>query len=246
MNIIDILIIGIILAGALQGYRRGLLYSIAGLIGNIAGFLLASYKYMAVSNWLNQYLQLQQRLGSPIYNLIRPSIESRAGLMQQQALTSLFETLPPELRYFISGTGVQGLKIIPKGTIDQITQRLAGTLAENILHLIAFALVYFVVVAVIKAAVIILLKPLGIFGGVVNREGGFIFGGLSAFVGLVVIAGLVSPLVKSGLQGTVTSLIEHSYFYPYLLKSFQVLAQAFSNRIGQWLIDSKSQNGILF
>ena len=238
MNLIDVLILGFILLGALHGYQRGLITSIVNFLSSIVGFVVASWEYMAALHWVEQYFPLQQWLEPVIYRAMLPAVQSKASTLQQQALGNILGALPPEWRNIFSSLNLPDVQM-PQA-IEQVTHHLAGTLTERILSLIAFGCVFFVVVALIQLLVAILLRPFGSWGGAFNRGGGLMFGGLSALIGLAVLAGLLSPLLKMGVGGSINDLIQNSNFYPHLVGIFQALDQAFSAQLSQKLLEPLS------
>ncbi|MFZ3132589.1 MAG: CvpA family protein, partial [Desulfosporosinus sp.] len=93
----------------------------------------------------------------------------------------------------------------------------------------------------------IILRPFGSGGRSLNRGGGLLFGGLSALIGMAVIAGLFSPLLQLGLGGSLNALIQRSSFYPYLVEIFRVLDQVFAAQLSQKLLEPLSQSqGVWF
>jgi len=243
MNLIDILILGFILLGALQGYRRGLISSIVNFLSTIAGFLVASWTYMAALRWAEQYFPLQQWLEPVIYRGIRPAVQTKASTLQDQTFANILGALPPDLRsLFENLSGVQ----MPQA-IDQVTHRLAGLFTERILSLIAFGCVFYCVVFIIQFLFSVLLRPFGNWGGSLNREGGLVFGGLSALIGLSVMAGLFSPLLQLGVGGSFNALIQSSTFYPHLVELFNVLDRMFAAQLSQKLLEPLFQSqGVWF
>jgi len=233
MNLIDILILGLILLGALQGYRKGLISSIITFLSSIVGFLVASWKYLVVLRWAEQYFPLQQWLEPVIYRAILPSVQSKASSLQQQTLGNILGGLPPQWRsIFENLTGVQ----MPQA-VEQVTHSLVGVFTESILSLIAFGCVFYSVVAVMQLFSFILLRPFGSWGGSFNRQGGLLFGGLSALIGLSVMAGLFSPLLQLGVGGSLNALIQSSSFYHYLVGIFGVLDQVLKAQLSQKLFE---------
>src|SRR5680860_344788 len=190
MNLIDIFILGLILLGALHGYQRGLISSVVNFLSSIVGFLVASWQYMAALRWAEQYFPLQKWLEPVIYRAILPSVQAKASSVQHQALGNILGALPPEWRsLFENQSGVP----TPQA-IEQVTHRLAGMLTEGVLSLIAFGCVFYIVILIIHFLFAILLRPFGSWGGSLNRGGGLLFGGLSALIGMSVMAGLLSAL----------------------------------------------------
>lgn len=238
MNLIDVLILGFILLGALYGYQRGLITSIVNLLSSIVGFVVASWEYMAALQWTEQYFPLQRWVEPVIYRAVLPSVQSKASSLQQQALGNILGALPPEWRSIFASLNLPGVQM-PQA-IEQVTHRLAGMLTERILSLIAFGCVFVVVVVLIQLLVAILLRPFGSWGGSFNRGGGLMFGGLSALIGLAVLAGLFSPLLELGVGGSINDLIQNSNFYPYLVGVFNALDQAFSAQLSQKLLEPLS------
>jgi len=237
MNLIDIFILGFILFGALHGYRRGLISSIVNLLSSIIGFLIASSKYMLALTWAEKYFPLQKWLEPVLYRAMLPSVQSKASSLQPQTLGNIWGALPPEWRSLLSNlSGVQ----MPQA-VEQVTHRLAGMFTERILSLIAFGCVFYLVVFIIQLLFFILLRPFGSWGGSLNRGGGLVFGGLSALIGMSVMAGLFSPLLQSGFGGSFNVLIQSSSLYPYLVGIFRILDQVFAAQLSQKLLAPLSQ-----
>ena len=243
MNLIDILILGFVLLGALRGYQKGLISSIVNFMSSIVGFFVASWKYMIALHWVEQYFPLQKWLEPVIYRAILPSVQSKASSLQHQALGNILGALPPEWRsLFENLSGAQ----MPQA-IEQVTHRLAGMVTERILSLIAFGCVFYIVVIIIQLLFSILLRPFGGWDGSLNRGGGLAFGGLSALIGMAVMAGLFSPLLQLGVGGGFSALIQSSSFYPYLVEIFRVLDQVLAAQLGQKLLEPLSQGqGVWF
>ena len=237
MNLIDVLIIGFVLLGALHGYQRGFITSIVSFLSSIIAFLVATWEYMIALHWVEQYFPLKEWLEPLIYRALLPSVQSKAGTLQQQALGNILGALPPEWRSIFEN--LQGVKT--SDTIEQVTHSIAAMLTDHILSLIAFGCVFYIVVVLSHLAVSILLRPLGSWSGSFNRGGGLMFGGLSTLIGLSVLIGLLSPLLQLGVGGSFSLLIQHSYFYPYLLGVFHGLDQVFSAQLSQKLLEPLSQ-----
>lgn len=242
MNLIDVLIVGFVLLGALHGYQRGLITSIVNFLSWIIGFLVASWQYMAVLRWTEQYFPLQQWLEPVIYKAILPSVQSKASSLQHQALGNILGALPPEWRSLFENLSDGKM---PQA-IEQVTHRLAGMFTERILSLIAFGFVFCCVVFLIQLLFSILVRPFGSWGGSFNRGGGLLFGGLGALIGMSVVAGLFSPFLHLSVGGSFSALIQSSSFYPYLVEIFRVLDQVFAAQLSQLLEPLSQAQGIWF
>lgn len=235
MNLIDVLIIGFVLLGSLHGYQRGLITSIFNFFIWIAGFFVASWQYMTVLRWTEQYLPLRQWIEPIIYRTLLPSMESKTINLQQQVLGNIISVIPEEWRSLLPTQQLSGEQM-PQ-TVDQLTHSLSGVITDSILSLIAFAVVFYCVVLILQLLVFILLRPLGIWSGMFNHGGGLLFGGLSSLIGLSVLAGLLSPMLQLGLNHSIIELVQNSYFYPYLLAAFNVLDQLFSAQLREKLLE---------
>ena len=235
MNFIDVLIIGFVLLGSLQGYQKGLLTSIVNFLSSIFGFLIAVWQYKVILSWIQQYFPLQEWLEPVIYRAVLPSVQSKADTLQQQFLDSILGLLPSELNSIFSTSNLSSVPL-PQ-TIEQVSHRIAGVLTEHILNLIAFGVVFYAAVLLMQIGFSILLSPFGGRVGFFNRGGGLFFGGLTSLIGLAVLAGLFFPLFHLGVGGSFKTLIETSYLYPYLMEIFNILDQLFSAQLQESLID---------
>lgn len=235
MNLIDVLIVGFVLLGALHGYQKGLITSIVNFLGWIVGFLVASWRYLAVLHWAEQYFPLQQWIEPIIYRIILPTVESKVSNLQQQVIGDILGVLPEEWRKLFPSVDVSGVQM-PQ-TVEQATHSLAGTITESILSLIAFGVVFYCVVLLIQLLVAILLRPLGIWSGSFNHGGGLLFGGLSSLIGLSVLAGILSPFLKLGGNDSFIQLVQNSYLYPFLVGTFNLLDQILSAQLKEKLLE---------
>lgn len=243
MNLLDILILGFILFGALLGYQKGVISSIFTLLSYIVGFFIASWKYMSVLRWAEHYFPLQQWLEPVLYRAILPYIQAKASSIQNQASDSILGVLPWDLSSLIGNLfGVQMSQ-----AVELVSHRLAGVFTELLLSLIAFCCVFFLVVIIIQRFFSLLFSPFGKWGGSLNRGGGLLFGGLSALMGMSIVAGLLSPLLQLGFGGSINPLIQNSVFYSWLLGIFRLMDQAFAAQLSHKLLEPLSQGqGVWF
>ncbi|MDA8229502.1 MAG: CvpA family protein [Desulfitobacterium hafniense] len=224
MNFFDIIIFGLVLLGALQGYRKGLLTGIGNLIGNILGFVVAANEYITVLNWLEKQFPIRQWVEPAIYKLVLPSVKAQASKVEQQALDKVMGLIPQEWRSLIPGNVGSDYSSLSQAATQNAAAKISVVLTDNVLRIFAFTLVYFVVVLLIQVLVAALLSPLGRYGGLLNEGGGFLFGALSVFVGLSIIAGLLSPVVQIfSSSGSIWQSMIGSMSYPYLVKTYNFL-----------------------
>ena len=248
MNLFDVLVLGLILLGALHGYRKGLLTSIINFLSYLCAFFVAAKEYQAALQWLERYAPLKQWLEPNVYKLIYPLLQSKASSLEQEVLGNILGALPDQWRNVFASADISGIsssQLTPK--LEQVGHSLAGLLTDRLLSIISFGVVFLVVIALIQLVAAILLRPLGWWFGTFNRGGGLLFGGLGALIGLSVLVSLISPLIHWGLDGRVTALIQNSFSYPYLLKIFQVLDNNFATKIDQNLLQPLFQEkGVWF
>lgn len=235
MNIFDILILGFVLLGALQGYRKGLISGLVGLIGSIVGLILAAKEYLRVLKWIDQYTPVRSWIEPAIYKLMLPSVESQAQLAGQQTLERILSMFPKELRSLIGSGTVPDFQAYTQSAVQAVAKNISGIVSDNLLKVIAFALTYTVIIIVIEILTTLILSPFGFFSGTVNRGGGLVLGGLSTFVGLAVFIGLLSPFITLGGKDTVWGLLQSSESYPYLVQTFSYLAEVLRLNLDQGL-----------
>lgn len=235
MNIFDILILGFIILGALQGYRKGLISGFLSLAGSILGLIFAAKEYMRVLAWLDQYTPIRQWLEPVIYKIMLPSVEAQAQITQQQALERILSMIPQELRNLVGSGTVPDFQAYTQSAIQGIAQTMSGVLTDNLLKVIAFALTYFLINIIIEVISSLILSPLRLFSGTVNRGGGFILGGLGALVGLSVFLGLLAPFITLTGQDTPWALLQEAQSYPFLVQIFNYLVEIFRINFDQGL-----------
>jgi len=235
LNVVDVLVVGLVLLGGLRGYSRGLITGVANFLAGIAGFAIAALEYAKVLAWAEQHFHLQSWLEPQVFRLIWPLVQAQAKNPNGQVLGGITR-LAPDLSSGLPGGNIPGLSSVVQGVLQQVGHRLAGIVTENILRLVAFGVVFYAVVLAARIVLAVLLKPLGILGGGLNRGGGFFFGALSSAVGLAVLVGIVSPVLPLGFGGSFGGLIQHSLSYPYLLGLFHVLDNLLSTQLTQKLL----------
>lgn len=233
MNIFDILILGFILLGALQGYRKGLISGLVSLVGSILGLILAAKEYLRVLAWIDQYTPVRKWLEPAIYKLLLPSVESQAQLAGQQTLERILAMFPKELRDLVGSGTVPDFQAYTQSAVQAVAKNLSGIVTDNLLKVIAFALTYTFIILIIGILTSLILSPFGFFSGTVNRGGGFFLGGLSSFVGLAVFVGLLSPFITFAGADTLWGLLQKSESYPYLVQTYSYLVEVLRLNLDQ-------------
>ena len=234
MNFIDILIIGIIMLGALHGYRKGLITGVANFIGTILGFILAAAAYNPVGQWLTTSTPLKGWIEPWVYRSALPFVESQASGLQQNVIDKMLNFIPDGWSSLLSGN-LNGVQVIPQASLEKIAHAFAESVTKNIITVLAFIAVFLTVVIVIQIVTAIVLKPFGIFGGVLNSGGGLAFGALASILTLSIIIGLFDPLLQLVAQTSGTSMIQEALFYAPLLSIFHGLEQIFAAQLSSGL-----------
>lgn len=236
MNVVDVLVFGLILLGALQGYRRGLVSGLANFIGSLGGFVLASHNYDTVLYALEKKFPLQAWVEPYVYKVVWAQIQTQAQGANGNVLEKILSLFPVELRSFVTNSKGASLQSVTQGVMEEAAHRLAATLTENILKILAFALVFYGVYILVHLLVGIFLRPLGAFSGTLNHGGGLFFGGLTVVVALAVLTGILSPILNLGLSPRFV-LMQQSWFYPRFLYLFRLLDQVFAAQIAPRLLN---------
>lgn len=224
MNIFDILLLAIILLGAIQGYRKGLISGLISLGGSILGLVLAGKYYPTVLQWLDQSTALRRWLEGATYKRILPSVEAKAELAQGQTLEKMLSMFPEGFREVLGGANFHGIQLYTEDALHSIALNISEILADSLLKIISFTVVYLGVLIVIEIVSAIVLAPLGLFSGTINGGGGLIVGGLVSFVGFAILVGLFSPFLSLVGSENVLELLQNSRSYPYLMQTFSILA----------------------
>ncbi|NMA69542.1 MAG: CvpA family protein [Desulfitobacterium sp.] len=225
MNPFDILIFIIILFGAIQGFRKGLISGIISLGCNIIGLILAARNYQLVKVWLETKTSLNIWIEKVIYGRVLSLVEKRAGESQEQALESIFSILPKEFAAFLEDFQLPDLQLYSSGVLETIARTFTQSLTSSIMSIISFFLIFIIVIIIGEIIASIILSTLGTFKRTINRGGGFLVGGLVSFLGLAIFFGLLSPIISfitsnGGLESVRTSII-----YPHLLNSFTLIQE---------------------
>lgn len=235
MNIFDILILGFLILGALQGYRKGLISGLVSLLGSLMGFYIAAKEYLNVLEWIELHTPLRQWLEPIVLRFVLPSIESQSQITQQQTLDRIFSMIPKELQGLIGTGTVPNLQAYTQNMVQTLAHNTAGILTDNLMRILAFFATYSMVFILLQVLVSVILVPTGLLGGTVNHGGGFIFGAMGALVGIAVMVGLISPLLPIFGQSELLALLQHSWFYPYLVQMFGGLKAIFRLELIQGL-----------
>jgi len=231
VNLVDGIFFLILAWGAYRGFSRGLISMVCRFGGFLVGVWMAGLYYIPVAKFLGTRLGLKELLtkifiplcagGAPAGSF--PKIATTAG--------SALPGFPPSLW--------EPVHAIQSGISGVTSARL---MADSLVKLIAFFLVFAVVSICLGACLELLGKILTrlahivLLGGV-NRVGGLAVGLVNNSLFLVVAVGMITPLLYSmslGFwgEGFRTALINNwdtSVLVPYFNKSWEVASQVLAN-----------------
>lgn len=230
MNIADYIIIVLLVLGAVNGYRRGLIESLAGLFGSLVGFVVAWKYYAPVTVWANSFYPFTETVNSFFRtNLVLPKgiMQFRLDMVPLNDLAQYLEkTELPE--YFktqlVNYLHNLGSSISAQGNLGDIIYLYLGEAAINAA---AFLIIWgFVVIGI--ALVVSLWK--GFTGGSIiggfDKLCGLLVGGLVTAFTLMVIIGMLNPLLaltriaEPSLMGAFFKTMGEARLLPYFMEAF--------------------------
>lgn len=201
-NYVDIAIAVIFLFMMVEGWIKGLVRSIIGLIGYIAAFFVAKFYYIDVSKWLLSNFSWFGELKQSITDTVLASFNSNAQLQ-----TQIGAGYGTDVSEALKNKAVLDQLNLPLDISDKVGAFVSGvdigasqkTAVEGLADLIASGVIYALSFVLIILAVILLVKIIGLILDVAtevpiikqaNKLGGFLFGAVKAcfFVFLIMMA----------------------------------------------------------
>ncbi|MFA6808914.1 MAG: CvpA family protein, partial [Eubacteriales bacterium] len=155
MATFDIIIIILLIAGAITGYRKGVLTGIARLVGKIVAFAAAWIFHVQFLEYLESVIALRSKIEPQLYSLLTKVIEK------------------------------QVVSIGNADSIDatqQVIGKATGLLANYALKVIAFISLFIIVSLLVNIFIRLVISPLAKSLGIVNSGGGLVFGLFSTFL----------------------------------------------------------------
>jgi uncharacterized membrane protein required for colicin V production len=219
VNWLDWLIIAIIALSAFQGLRRGLLASLAGLAGTLAGLFVAYTYHGQLAEYLAANWHLEEKIKPLIMQLFKIWTPSHEAVQSA--------TLPFKL---ISSGGATG-------QLPNIGDYLANSFTSMLLEVICFLGLWLITTWVINLAGSVLTRVAQLsLLGTPNRLGGLLFGavrGLAVVIIILVLLGpfqsfISSPGSPPGTPGDTlhrSSAFEESILLPYFKPLFEAIGR---------------------
>jgi uncharacterized membrane protein required for colicin V production len=183
LNWIDVIILLILLGGVWQGFRRGLILTLGGLLGFLGGIWLAGRYYITAARFLGVQLGLDKLF---------------AGILAP--FTANIPAAIPTIRLFGSGSssGFPPSLWVPVSNAQAgiYGSGMAQSLALAIVKVIAFLLIMILVgyLVMVVASFLSRAVHLLMLGGL-DRLGGMGIGLVTRVLELVVVIGLLTPVV---------------------------------------------------
>lgn len=181
MNWLDWVIIAVITLSALQGLRYGLVASVAGLAGLLAGIVVAFTYYQSLAGYLSQYWNIE--------SIIKPAVREFLKIW----LPSGDNVRPP----LPEGKLTAGLGLA-QSQFTALTEQLAGKVTTGVLEAISFLVLLLATAWLFNLAGCLLTKAVRIgFLGPLNHLGGFFFGAVKGLLVVMLILLLISPFQRA-------------------------------------------------
>ena len=223
INVIDVIILLLLLAGAWAGFRRGLIITSGRLLGFLGGIWVAGRYYITVAHVLGVQLGMDKLL-TGMLNPLTANIPAVAPVVN--ALNSAASKgFPPSL-WVPVGDALAGI----------YGSEMAHQLSLAIVKVIAFLLIMALVICLVMILASLLSKTVhGLMLGGLDRLGGVGIGLATSVLELAVVVGLLTPVIlgmsmgmtdQGGLLRSFYQAWNQSTLVPFLNGTWTMLAPA--------------------
>lgn len=227
MNLLDGIILILLAAGALSGYRRGLIGAAASFLGFLGGIWLAGHYYIPLAGILEQRLGLEELFTRILFPFCAGIPVSGGEPLLNPVPGADVPGFPPSL-----WEPVQALNLGIGGVA------IARTLAESLVKLLAFFLIYALAsftlgsLAGFLGGICTRIAGLFLLGGV-NRLGGLALGLVTSALFVAVAVGMLTPFIfgltlglpaAEGLRQALLNNWNASLLIPYFTRSWGAIA----------------------
>lgn len=224
MNLLDWILVVLLVLGAFQGLRRGLVKSVMGLAGLVVGLILASTCYRPLAAYLETHYSTISRMAQglePHLPLAAPV--AAASVQDPSTLAGAVQSigLPPFLSDYLSSAAGSGAAL-PAGTT--VGQAISTLLASSIVGMLCFAGIFFAVeiAAWLLSGVIsgaVALTPLGFMDHLL----GLVAGAATTAAGLTILVGALGLLSTMPAFAFLAPALEESTLAPTFLVFFRLM-----------------------
>lgn len=229
VNIFDFIICFIVILGAYNGFKNGLIKSIGGVVGWVASIVVAVTYNGNLADYLDKQFDLVARFGEiimKVFPLPNFSFEAEninkavvnAGV-QEMALPDFLKTSLIENIDQLALTG----NYFDVSLSEIIAYGLAGMFLKGFSILILFVITGIIInVGISFLSGLFSFTPLG----PINKMSGAVLGLIINIAVLAIIMGLLSPMVilSASQNGNIAGIIQTSYSFAYLLELFTLIS----------------------
>lgn len=233
MNIVDLVIIVLIALGAVTGYRRGLIESLAGLFSNIIGFFAALKYYSSLVLWASTYFNLKMSLQTYFQTHLVLPVPLMQLKLDKVPLSEIGNYLDKiKLPIVLKAQLIEYIQSLEAGMLTQakLGDVIFQYLATAIINAGAFILIWFLVNILIMLIVgVVRSITNNTVIGSVDHGAGLLIGMVLTGFTLTIIIGLLSPLLQvtnlaePTLFSAVFKTMGESELLPYFLNTFNLL-----------------------
>ena len=200
--ILDVIVVAIIALNVYLCYKKGLVNLAVGLIAVVAAIILSIILYRPITNLVIENTEFDEAIENTIVKTFAPE-GTEEGQVQYVGILSYLET---EL-----GNAVNETK-------NEVVYETAGAMAEKILNLIVFIIIFTAVRVVLFALTFVadaitslpILKQLDDVGGIIY---GLLKALLIIYVVLAVVSVIVSFTANTAISDTISSSYVTKFFY---------------------------------
>lgn len=235
MNIVDLLILLILLLGAFNGYRKGLLGSLAGLFSSLIAIFIAFKSYSVLSLWLDEKFLLSHKV-----NIF---LQEHVNLPQAVSHFRLDNINPPDLAnslYCLELPGQLKHQLILYLQGFDSSLRLQGYLGDVfhqfltgiVVNGIAFLIIYLLISkGLIFVSALFRQITKNTILHTCDQWGGLFVGILFTILTLTIFIGVLTPLlnvsglVESSYTASVIKAIEEAKLIPHFIFLFSFISE---------------------
>lgn len=226
-NFIDFTLIILLALGALNGYRKGFIGSIVGLLGSIIALFLSIKFYRPMADLLNSKFAILEGTHSFLVKHLPFPLEVSTAPLNAIGLDLLIlKVKSMALPEFIQEQIIQeGQKIVSSALdlgITTIGEVLTYIVATTLLNGLALVILWFILTNLIYLAARVLGKSLdNTFLGSINRLAGLFLGlvlnalGLMVFFGIFTLFLEITDQANSSMLVTIGKTVNQSVLVPY-------------------------------
>lgn len=232
MNLVDLVILFLLALGALNGFKKGFLNSLIGLIGTALGLFAAIKFYPYLTNWVEAKYQVVEKMGNFFavkFTLPQSVSQLKIGTNGLPDFSSVIDKL--NLSADLKNQLLEAFSTISEklaSTANHSAGDVLGVfLAETIVKFAAIFVIWQVVaVTAIFLANFITNLTQGTILGTLNRLGGLFAGAVVTMITLTIVFGFMNPFLELSQhteQSSLTALaktVGESSLVPHLTSAF--------------------------